>query len=54
MRTWCVSYGHGDDRDVIRVKAKTASEAVHEAYIRVGPVGNVWPVRRTKKEMKGE
>jgi hypothetical protein len=38
LKTWYVPYGHGQDRDVIRVKACTAESAQHLAYLQVGPI----------------
>ena len=52
-RVFYVLYGRGEDRDVIRVKAVDESDAIHQAYLRVGPVHSARPARRTKKEMKG-
>lgn len=46
IRTWYVPYGRGQDRDVVRVQAESAEEAIHIAYLRVGPVaGNAIPAR---------
>ena len=52
QRVFYVLYGHGDDRDVLRVLATDYSDAIHQAYCRVGPVHSAWPARRTKEEIK--
>lgn len=52
LRTFYVMYGHGDDRDVLKVRATDHSDAIHQAYLQVGPVGNCWAARRTKEEIK--
>lgn len=48
MKTWYVPYGHGQDRDEIRIHASTRDEAAHLAYLQVGPLnGEPRPAKPT-------